>query len=441
MLDYFKKQVLKKNTEMNSPKLLEQINSLGHEARVASRLLAKSSTEAKNLALLNISEALLSRRDMILASNRLDYEAALKKDPNPVNADRLMLNAERLAAMAAGVRNVVNLNDPIGEEFDETTLENGLSLKKRRVPLGIIGVIYESRPNVTVEIASLCLKTGNATILRGGSEALNTNKALVVCIKEAISDAGLPSGSIQFIESTDRTVVNHMLKMRDYIDLLIPRGSESLVRLVADKATMPAITGGIGVSHTYIDSDADLDKALAIALNAKVQRPSVCNALDTILFHSAVASEYLPRLAEVWIQSGVTLHIDSRAMSVLESLRNPSIVAAKDEDWGREYLSLDAAVKVVDSIDEALSHIETYGSAHSEAIVTESDNAANRFLDEVDAAAVFVNASTRFTDGGEFGLGAEVAISTDKIHARGPMGLKEITSYKWTVVGPGQVRL
>jgi glutamate-5-semialdehyde dehydrogenase len=352
-----------------------------------------------------------------------------------------MLNAERLAAMAEGVRNVVSLNDPIGEEFDETTLENGLSLKKRRVPLGIIGVIYESRPNVTVEIASLCLKTGNATILRGGSEALNSNKALVVCVKEAIGDAGLPSGAIQFIESTDRTVVNHMLNMREYIDLLIPRGSESLVRLVADKATMPAITGGVGVCHTYIDSDADLDKALAIALNAKVQRPSVCNALDTLLVHSAVVSEYLPRLAEAWIQAGVTLHIDSRAMSVLESLRDPSIVAAKDEDWGREYLSLDAAVKVVDSIDEALSHIETYGSAHSEAIVTESDKAANRFLDEVDAAAVFVNASTRFTDGGEFGLGAEVAISTDKIHARGPMGLKEITSYKWTVVGTGQVRL
>lgn len=441
MLDYFNKQILKKNTEMNPTKLLQQINSLGHEARVASRLLAKSSTEAKNLALLNISEALLSRRDMILESNRLDYEAALKKDPNPVNADRLMLNAERLAAMAEGVRNVVSLNDPIGEEFDETTLENGLSLKKRRVPLGIIGVIYESRPNVTVEIASLCLKTGNATILRGGSEALNSNKALVVCIKEAIRDAGLPSGAIQFIESTDRTVVNHMLNMREYIDLLIPRGSESLVRLVAEKATMPAITGGVGVCHTYIDSDADLDKALAIALNAKVQRPSVCNALDTLLVHSAVASEYLPRLAEAWIQAGVTLHIDSRAMSVLESLRDPSIVAAKDEDWGREYLSLDAAVKVVDSIDEALSHIETYGSAHSEAIVTESDKAANRFLDEVDAAAVFVNASTRFTDGGEFGLGAEVAISTDKIHARGPMGLKEITSYKWTVVGTGQVRL
>lgn len=441
MLDYFNKQILKKNTEMNPTKLLQQINSLGHEARVASRLLAKSSTEAKNLALLNISEALLSRRDMILESNRLDYEAALKKDPNPVNADRLMLNAERLAAMAEGVRNVVSLNDPIGEEFDETTLENGLSLKKRRVPLGIIGVIYESRPNVTVEIASLCIKTGNATILRGGSEALNSNKALVVCIKEAIRDAGLPSGAIQFIESTDRTVVNHMLNMREYIDLLIPRGSESLVRLVAEKATMPAITGGVGVCHTYIDSDADLDKALAIALNAKVQRPSVCNALDTLLVHSAVASEYLPRLAEAWIQAGVTLHIDSRAMSVLESLRDPSIVAAKDEDWGREYLSLDAAVKVVDSIDEALSHIETYGSAHSEAIVTESDKAANRFLDEVDAAAVFVNASTRFTDGGEFGLGAEVAISTDKIHARGPMGLKEITSYKWTVVGTGQVRL
>ena len=284
-------------------------------------------------------------------------------------------------------------------------------------------------------------KTGNATILRGGSDALNSNKALVACIKDAITDAGLPSESIQFIESTDRAAVNHMLNMRKYIDLLIPRGSESLVRLVAEKATMPAITGGVGVSHTYIDSDADLEKALAIAFNAKVQRPSVCNALDTLLVHSAVASEYLPRLAEMWIQAGVTLHIDERAMNVLASLRAPSIVAAKDEDWGREYLSLDAAVKVVDSIDDAMFHIETHGSAHSEAIVTESDKAANRFLDEVDAAAVFVNASTRFTDGGEFGLGAEVAISTDKIHARGPMGLKEITSYKWTVVGTGQVRL
>ena len=342
--------------------------------------------------------------------------------------------------MADDVRSIQRLTDPVGEQFDVRTLPNGLILGKRRVPLGVIGAIYESRPNVTVDIAALCLKAGNAIILRGGTEAFNSNRALSVLIRDAIAEAGLPIDAVQFVENTDRAMVTQMLRMHQYIDLLIPRGGAGLIRLVAEQASMPAVTGGIGVCHTYVDAAADLGKAVAIAFNAKVQRPSVCNALDTLLVHSKVAPEFLPRIAGEWLQAGVTLHADNRAMSILGPLEEPRVVPAEECDWGNEYLSLDAAVKVVDSMDDAMLHIEEYGSGHSEAIVTDDYSAAMRFVDEVDAAAVFVNASTRFTDGAEFGLGAEVAISTDKMHARGPMGLREITSYKWTVLGNGQVK-
>jgi glutamate-5-semialdehyde dehydrogenase len=319
-------------------------------------------------------------------------------------------------------------------------LPNGLEISKRRVPLGVIGAIYESRPNVTIDISSLCLKSSNAVILRGGKEAINSNKALAKVAQEACDHAGVPEGAIQFIESTDRTLVNDMLKMKDIIDLMIPRGGAELIKLVSENAAMPVVTGGIGVCHTYVDKRADLKKAVAIAYNAKVQRPTVCNALDCILVHNQIAQDYLPAIAKEWARAGVEMHCDKQALAILKPIPALRLVAATDEDWGREYLSLRAAIKVVDSLDEALEHIEKYGSGHSEAIITEDHSAAMRFLNEVDAACVYANASTRFTDGAQFGLGAEIGISTQKFHARGPMALKEITSYKWIIQGSGQVR-
>jgi len=326
------------------------------------------------------------------------------------------------------------------------TLPNGLQISKKRVPLGVIGAIYESRPNVTIDISSLCLKSGNAVILRGGKEAINSNTALARVAQEACNRAGVPEGAIQLIESTERTLVNHMLKMKGIIDLMIPRGGAGLIKLVSENAAMPVVTGGIGVCHTYVDKSADLNKAVAIAYNAKVQRPTVCNALDCILVHNQIAQAYLPAIAKEWAKAGVEMHCAKRAMAILKAnnvilneVKN-LLVPAKDEDWGKEYLSLKAAIKVVDSLDEALEHIEKYGSGHSEAIVTEDHSAATRFLNEVDAACVYANASTRFTDGGQFGLGAEIGISTQKFHARGPMALKELTSYKWIIWGSGQVR-
>ncbi len=425
---------------MTAIDLSQDLIALGEKARAASRALAKLGSPAKDRALLNIADALVSRQEEVLEANRADYEAAERKGPVEAPLDRLLLTPERLAAMADDVRNIQRLTDPVGEQFDVRTLPNGLILGKRRVPLGVIGAIYESRPNVTVDIAALCLKAGNAIILRGGTEAFNSNRALAGLIRDSIAEAGLPIDAVQFVENTDRAMVTQMLRMHQYIDLLIPRGGAGLVRLVEKEASMPAVTGGIGVCHTYVDAAADIGKAVAIAFNAKVQRPSVCNALDTLLVHSKVAPEFLPRIAGEWLQAGVTLHADNRAMSILGPLEEPRIVPAEEGDWGNEYLSLDAAVKVVDSMDDAMLHIEEYGSGHSEAIVTDDYSAAMRFVDEVDAAAVFVNASTRFTDGAEFGLGAEVAISTDKMHARGPMGIREITSYKWTVLGNGQVK-
>ncbi len=420
--------------------MVESLEHLGLQARAAARKLARLSTDVKNKALLNIADALAERQDELLAANKLDCGSGKASDSSEALLDRLLLNPERLASMAAEVRNVASLPDPVGEEFDVRTLPNGLILGRRRVPLGVIGVVYESRPNVTVDIASLCLKSGNAVILRGGSEAIHSNSALAGLVRSAISAAGVPRDAVQFIESTDRSLVGQMLRMRDHIDLLIPRGGADLVRRVAEEATMPAVTGGVGVCHTYVDRSADLKQAVDIAFNAKVQRPTVCNALDTLLVHSQAAPRYLPELARAWLGAGVEIHADRRAMSILGPSEDRRILPATQEDWGQEFLSLTGAIKVVDSLDEAMEHIETYGSGHSEAILTEDYSAAMRFLNEVDAAVVLVNASTRFTDGAQFGLGAEVAISTNKLHARGPMGLRELTSYKWTVLGSGQVR-
>ena len=354
--------------------------------------------------------------------------------------DRLLLNPSRLAGIAQDVRAVAGLPDPVGEVFDMRTLPNGLQVGKKRVPLGVIGTVYESRPNVTVDISTLCLKSGNAVILRGGKESIRSNLALARVVQEAAYQAGVPKGAVQIIESTERQVVDQMLKRNDLIDLLIPRGGVTLIRFVADNAVMPVVAGGVGVCHTYIDKSADLEKAVAIAYNAKVQRPTVCNALDTLLVHADIAQPYLRSIGQEWGKAGVEMHCDEAALQILEGTPSLNLVPCTEQDWGKEFLALIAAIKVVNSLDEALEHIERYSSGHSEAIVAEDYSAAMRFLEEIDAACVYVNASTRFTDGGQFGLGAEVGISTQKFHARGPLGLKELTSYKWIIFGSGQVR-
>ena len=419
---------------------VRELEEKGKAAKAASRKLAFLPTEIKNKALLDIAEALIDKKDEILAANKIDYEEAKFFGMNEAMLDRLMLSPSRLEGIAQDTKTVAALPDPVGEVFEMRTLPNGLQISKKRVPLGVIGAIYESRPNVTIDISSLCLKSGNAVILRGGKEAINSNMALATVAREACDQAGVPEGAIQLIESTERALVSHMLKMKGIIDLMIPRGGAGLIRLVSENAAMPVITGGIGVCHTYVDKSADINKAVAIAYNAKVQRPTVCNALDCILVHSQIAQAYLPAIAQEWAKAGVEMHCDKRAMAILKPLPSLKLVPATDEDWGKEYLSLKAAIKVVNSLDEALEHIEKCGSGHSEAIVTEDRSAAARFLNEVDAACVYANASTRFTDGSQFGLGAEIGISTQKLHARGPMALKELTSYKWIVQGTGQIR-
>ena len=419
---------------------VDELVAKGKAARFAARKLAKLPSNVKDQALLNIADALVAQQEDLLAANERDCGAAKANGLAEALLDRLLLNPQRLESIAADVKRVAALPDPVGEMFDMGTLPNGLMAGKKRVPLGVIGSVYESRPNVTVDISALCLKSGNACILRGGSEAVHSNTALATLIRGAVAEAGAPEDGVQFIDNTDRALVESMLQMREYIDLLIPRGGADLIKYVAERATMPVVTGGIGVCHTYADKSADLDKAVQIAYNAKVQRPTVCNALDSLLVHSELAPKYLPLIAREWAKAGVEMRCDRRALSILGPVEGLNVTPADEEDWGKEFLALIAAVKVVDSLDQALEHIEKHGSGHSEAIIAEDYTSAMRFLDDVDAAAVYVNASTRFTDGAQFGLGAEVGISTQKFHARGPMGLKELTSYKWIVMGSGQVR-
>ncbi|MEE9199355.1 MAG: glutamate-5-semialdehyde dehydrogenase, partial [Dehalococcoidia bacterium] len=386
------------------------------------------------------AEALVAREEEILFANEADCREARKNGIGEAFLDRLLLTPERLRALAQDVSKVAVLPDPVGETFEMRTMPNGLQVGKRRVPLGVIGSVYESRPNVTIDISTLCLKSGNGVVLRGGKEAIRSNSALAELVREAVAQAGGPAEAVQFIESTDRALVEHMLGMRGLIDLLVPRGGEELIRFVAQKATIPVVTGGIGVCHTYVDRTADLDKAVAIAYNAKVQRPSTCNALDTLLVHKDIAPAYLPKIAREWGRAGVQMRCDDRAIAILKDVPDIKVVPSQESDWGKEFLALVAAVRVVDGPQEAIEHIDRYGSGHSEAIVTEDYTLANRFLEEVDAAAVYVNASTRFTEGGQFGLGSEVGISTQKMHARGPMGLRELTSYKWIILGQGHTR-
>jgi glutamate-5-semialdehyde dehydrogenase len=406
-------------------------------AKRASRRMSALSTGQKDEALERIAEALIAETPRILEVNAGDIERGRARGLNESFVDRMVLTEERVAGVARDTRAVAALPDPVGEMIDMATRPNGLQIGRIRVPLGVIGAVYESRPNVTVDIAAICLKSGNAVVLRSGSDAHATSAVLAGIVARAAEASGIPVDAFQFIESTDREEVGALLRAHESIDLLIPRGGSDLIKRVRDEALMPVVTGGIGVCHTYIDAGADVEMAAEIVVNAKTVRPSVCNALDTLLVHVDAASTVLPRLATELSARGVTLHVDKRASSLVGAA--PS-VPVEAEDYDREWLSLDCSVRVVDSLDEALGHIEEHGSGHSEAIVTESYAAAQRFQREVDAAAVFVNASTYFHDGGQFGLGVEVGISTQKMHARGPMGLRELTSYKWIVLGNGQVR-
>ena len=418
----------------------EQLKAKGMAAKAAAHKLAFTLTDVKNKALSNIASDLLARKDEILAANKKDTDAAKTNSMGEALLDRLLLNEKRLEGIAADTRAVAALPDSVGEIFDMRTMPNGLQIGKKRVPIGVIGVIYESRPNVTVDIACLCLKSGNAVILRGGKETIHSNTAIVKVIQDACKKAGMPDGCVQFVDNTDHSLVDEMLKMNDIIDLMVPRGGAGLIKTVKENARMAVVTGGIGVCHTYVDKSANIQSAVDIVYNAKVQRPSVCNALDSVLVHKDIAKEYLPRMAAELNKAKVELHCDEESMAILKADKSLNLVKAVEEDWGKEFLALIAAIKVVDSLDEALGHIEKYGSGHSEAIITEDYRSGMRFLNEVDAACVYVNASTRFTDGGQFGLGAEVGISTQKLHARGPMGLKELTTYKWIIYGSGQVR-
>jgi glutamate-5-semialdehyde dehydrogenase len=419
------------------PTLLAQAQA----AKAASRKLSGLSTTTKNEALEAIAVALTDRQDEILAANEQDVERARDAGLADAPLNRLRLTPEKLAGIAADVRTVAKLPDPVGEVIDGWKLPNGLNVSRRRVPLGVLGAIFESRPNVTIDIASLCLKSGNACVIRGGSEAIRSNTVLARVAREAETAAGVPEGALQLIENTDRALVAQMLEMRQYIDIVVPRGGAELINFVATNARMPVLTGGVGVCHTYVDKDADLDKAVRIAFNAKTRNWSICNALDTLLVHSDVAEAFVPQIAAAWKEKGVELRCDERALAYLTKTGDGvNAVAAKPDDFGMEFLAPVAAVRVVDSLDEALDHVAQYGTGHSDAIVTEDYRAAKRFTDEVDTAVVYVNASTQFTDGAQFGLGAEIIDSTQKTIARGPVGLREITTYKWLVQGEGQTR-
>ena len=412
-----------------------ELETLGKRAKVAARQLGAASTAQKNQALLTMADRLLTEQDRILAANAADMATGKTKGLSAALLDRLLLTPARIEAMAEGLRQVAALPDPIGECVSGVRRPNGLEIRKVRVPFGVIAMIYEARPNVTVDAAGLCLKTGNAVILRGGSEAIESNKALAAILIEAGRAAGLPDGTVSLIETTDREAVNRLLKLNRYIDVIIPRGGAGLIRTVVENSTVPVIETGIGVCHTFVDESADLEMAADIAFNAKVSRPGVCNAMETLLVHRAVADALLPLLLERYARAGVELRGCPETAA-----RHAAVKPATEEDWATEYHDFILSVKIVEGLDEALDHIDRYSTKHSEAIVTRDYDNARLFQQQVDASTVYVNASTRFTDGFEFGFGAEIGISTQKLHARGPMGLVELTSYKYLVDGNGQIR-
>ncbi|WP_163131262.1 glutamate-5-semialdehyde dehydrogenase [Agarivorans sp. Alg241-V36] len=409
------------------------LQTLGQQAKQASFDLATLSTSQKNAALAAIADQLEAQQESILAANKIDLDAARQSGLSEALLDRLMLNSERLAGIASDVRNVISLNDPIGSEMDCRVLENGLRLSRRRVPLGVVGVIYEARPNVTIDIAALCLKTGNASILRGGKETFHSNMALVAVIQSALEQSGLPAAAVQYIEKPDRELVAELLRLDEYVDMIIPRGGAGLHKMCQENSTIPVIIGGFGISHIYVDNSVDLAAALNVIENSKVQRPSACNALDSLLVDQNVAVELLPMLAERMNQASVKLVATENAMAGLANAKD--IQAAGEGDFDTEWLSYTLGVKVVADVEEAIAHMRTHNASHSDAILSNNLNSVERFVNAAGSAAVYVNASTRFTDGAQFGLGAEVAVSTQKLHARGPMGLEELTSYKWIGIG------
>jgi glutamate-5-semialdehyde dehydrogenase len=417
------------------------LNDMGQRARRAARTLALAPTAQKNAALEAIAAALVGRAAEVLEANAIDMEGGRAAGLSEALLDRMLLTEARLEAIAADTRSVVRLPDPVGEKFDQSVLPNGLRVHKRHVPLGVVGVIYEARPNVTVDIAALCLKSGNAAILRGGKEIVHSCAALARIIQGALAEAGLPADAIQVIDDPDRALVEQFLRLDQYVDVIIPRGGGALHHFCREKATIPVITGGIGVCHVYVDQAADLAKVAPIVRNAKVQRPSVCNALDTLLVHRAVAAQVLPGVARDLLAHGVELRADEESLGLLQAagVAGERVVPAGDGDFGTEFMALILSTRVVDGLDDALAHIARYGD-HSDAIITEDAATAEAFVAAVDSAAVFVNASTRFNDGAQLGLGAEIAVSTQKLHVRGPMALRELTTYKWVVEGDGHVR-
>ncbi|WP_435947285.1 glutamate-5-semialdehyde dehydrogenase [Dryocola sp. BD586] len=416
--------------------MLEQ---MGKDAKAASYQMALLSGQQKNRVLERMADYLEAQAEEILAANEQDVLEARRNGLSEAMLDRLQLTPARLKGIADDVRQVCNLADPVGQVIDGGLLDSGLRLERRRVPLGVIGVIYEARPNVTVDVASLCLKTGNAAILRGGKETWRTNAATVKVIQQALIECGLPAAAVQAIESPDRALVNELLKMDRYVDMLIPRGGAGLHKLCREQSTIPVITGGIGVCHIVVDDTAEIEPALKIIVNAKTQRPSTCNTVETLLVHQGIAQNFLPALSRRMAESGVTLHADEKSLPLLQN--GPAeALPVKAQEYDDEWLSLHLNVKVVADLDEAIGHIREHGTQHSDAILTRTLRNASRFVNEVDSSAVYVNASTRFTDGAQFGLGAEVAVSTQKLHARGPMGLEALTTYKWIGYGDDTIR-
>ncbi|MDD5474902.1 MAG: glutamate-5-semialdehyde dehydrogenase [Syntrophales bacterium] len=416
-------------------KISEPVLKMAREAKESARVTASLSSETKNLALITMAERLSEESEALIAENRKDLDGAGAKGLSGAMIDRLRLTEQSIGDMAAGLREVAALPDPVGMVTSMWKRPNGLQVGRMRIPLGVIGIIYESRPNVTVDAAALCLKSGNSVILRGGSEAFHSNLALTGILQEALRSSGIPEKAIQIVPTTDRTAVEELLTMEDYIDLIIPRGGEDLIRTVVRLSRIPVIKHYKGVCHVFVDASADIDMAVDICFNAKVQRPGVCNAMETLLVHSGVAPEFLPMAAEKLSEAGVELRGCERTRAIL-----PGIGEAAEEDWYEEYLDLILAVRVVDGIDQAMDHIAVYGSLHTEAIVTRDYHNAQRFINEVNSSTVLVNASTRFSDGFQLGLGAEIGISTTKLHAFGPMGLEELTTTKFIIYGDGQLR-
>ena len=413
------------------------IQTMGQQARHAARQLSRADTATKNKALESIAQTLIDHADALMAANAHDLDAGKTNGLDSAMLDRLSIDSARIAAMAEGVRQMIALPDPVGAISDMNYLPSGIQLGKMRVPIGVIGIIYESRPNVTVDAAALCLKSGNAVILRGGSEAAHSNRALAACIQQGLAKACLPETAVQVVPTTDREAVGAMLRARGLIDVMIPRGGKSLTERVANESLIPVIKHLDGICHVYIDDTADIQKALKVAINAKTHRYGVCNAMETLLVAEAIADDILPALASSYVAKGVELRGCARTRAILDEVE---VKAATEEDWSTEYLAPILSIRVVDDLDMAIEHIETYGSHHTDAIISEDISRARRFLREVDSSSVMVNASTRFADGFEYGLGAEIGISTDKLHARGPVGLEGLTTQKWIVLGDGHIR-